>query len=142
MSLPTDRIVKFIKQHHLLSLSFSEKNNPWSCSCFYKYIEKDVSFLITSDEHTKHIQISDSNPRVSGTIALETKIIGKIRGIQFTGLIRKVPEDQYRYYKKMYLLKFPFAILKSTPLWIVDISSIKMTDNRLGFGKKIYWEKQ
>ena len=27
-------------------------------------------------------------------------------------------------------------------LWIVDLTFIKMTDNRLGFGKKIIWEKK
>jgi len=33
------------------------------------------------------------------------------------------------------------AMLMDTTLWAVDLTHIKMTDNRLGFGKKIIWEK-
>jgi uncharacterized protein YhbP (UPF0306 family) len=29
----------------------------------------------------------------------------------------------------------------NTHLWIVDLTLIKMTDNRLGFGKKHIWTK-
>jgi uncharacterized protein YhbP (UPF0306 family) len=28
-----------------------------------------------------------------------------------------------------------------TTLWILSIDYLKMTDNRLGFGKKLLWEK-
>ena len=30
-------------------------------------------------------------------------------------------------------------MLMKTNLWIVELSFLKFTDNRLGFGKKIYW---
>ena len=39
------------------------------------------------------------------------------------------------------LKKFPYAVLMKTTLWILEIEYIKMTDNRLGFGKKLIWEK-
>jgi uncharacterized protein YhbP (UPF0306 family) len=41
--------------------------------------------------------------------------------------------------KSGYLKRFPVAILMDTRLWIVKLTCIKMTDNRLGFGKKIVW---
>jgi uncharacterized protein YhbP (UPF0306 family) len=41
--------------------------------------------------------------------------------------------------KKAYLKKFPVALLMETTLWVVGITYLKMTDNRLGFGKKIVW---
>jgi uncharacterized protein YhbP (UPF0306 family) len=43
--------------------------------------------------------------------------------------------------KSAYLKRFPYAALMNTSLWIVDVSYIKMTDNRMGFGKKLIWEK-
>ncbi|MGD0342664.1 MAG: hypothetical protein ABSA76_13260 [Bacteroidales bacterium] len=41
--------------------------------------------------------------------------------------------------KNAYLKKFPVAALMDTRLWIVELTYIKMTDNRLGFGKKLIW---
>jgi uncharacterized protein YhbP (UPF0306 family) len=32
-------------------------------------------------------------------------------------------------------------VLSGTPVWIVEITYTKFTDNRLGFGKKLVWEK-
>lgn len=33
-------------------------------------------------------------------------------------------------------------MLMDTTLWVVDLTLIKFTDNRLGFGKKIVWQKE
>ncbi len=30
-------------------------------------------------------------------------------------------------------------MLMDTHLWVVSLTQIKMTDNRLGFGKKLLW---
>jgi uncharacterized protein YhbP (UPF0306 family) len=43
--------------------------------------------------------------------------------------------------KKAYLKRFPYAIFANTNLWILKINYLKMTDNRLGFGKKLIWQK-
>jgi len=43
--------------------------------------------------------------------------------------------------KSVYIKKFPIAMLMDTHLWVVDLTYIKMTDNRLGFGKKLIWKK-
>ena len=44
--------------------------------------------------------------------------------------------------KKAYMKRFPFARLMKTNLWILELNYIKMTDNLLGFGKKLIWEKE
>jgi uncharacterized protein YhbP (UPF0306 family) len=82
-----------------------------------------------------------ANPQVSGSIVLETKIVGKIRGIQFTGELHQVAEAEHSKYRLKYLLKYPFAVIVKTELWVVKLQTIKMTDNRLGFGKKIFWNR-
>ena len=48
----------------------------------------------------------------------------------------------YRKAHTSYLKRFPFAILSNTKLWTIRLIGIKMTDNRLGFGKKLYWINQ
>jgi len=96
--------------------------------------------IITSDNSTKHIKNLSFSNKVSGTIALETKIIGLIRGIQFAGEIKKLEGNELKIAEKAYLKRFPIARLMETTLWSISPKIIKMTDNRLGFGKKLIWE--
>ncbi len=142
MHKPEKRITEFIKQHHVLTLSTCANGKSWCANCFYAYLEDENMFVFTSDENTRHIHDIRINPEVSGSIVLETKIIGKIQGIQFTGILFKPEDDQFRVAKSTYLKKFPFAALMNTTLWLLKIKYIKMTDNRLGFGKKLIWEEE
>jgi len=140
MNLPSSRITKFIKKHHVLTLATCVAEESWCCNCFYVFIEDEVSLLFTSENNTKHIDMGTLNPVVSGSIVLETKIIGNIQGIQFTGRLNKVTDEDYKKYKLHYLKRFPFAVVVKTELWLIKLESIKMTDNRLGFGKKLRWQ--
>lgn len=139
MSTINKRITKFINKHHVLTLSTCSEAGPWSCSCFYAYSEDENCFFILSENNTRHIQDITQNNKIAGTIVLETKIIGKIRGIQFSGIINEVTDIDYQTAKKKYLKKFPYAFINKSPVWKIYIEYIKMTDNRLGFGKKIIW---
>ena len=134
-------IIKFIRQHHVLSLSTSVNNVPWSCSCFYAFMEDEIALVFTSGFETRHVSEAKQNKQVSGIIVLETKIIGKIKGIQFSGRIELAEGNLLEKAKKAYLKRFPFAALMDTTLWIVYIDYLKMTDNNLGFGKKLIWER-
>ena len=83
-----------------------------------------------------------SNANVAGSVVLETTLVGKIQGIQFTGIMERPGTDLLKKAKKAYLKKFPYAALMKTSLWVLNLNHIKMTDNRLGFGKKLIWEKE
>jgi len=136
------RIINFIKEHHIFTLATSSNNHPYTSTCFYVYIAEMNMFVFTSDTTTKHIADAINQPYVAGAIALETNIIGKIRGIQFTGILKRLSEKELYEAKKAYIKRFPIAILAKTTLWGITPNLIKMTDNRLGFGKKIIWEAQ
>ena len=135
------RILKFIDEHHVLSLAISRENQPYCASCYYAYIPKTNRFLFTSDHDTRHIRdvIEGNNYRAAGTIALETRMVGKIRGIQFTGLLEELSGEPLKECRAAYLKAFPFARLIPLHLWSLTPDFIKMTDNRLGFGKKLVW---
>lgn len=135
------RVVDFIKEHHVLTLSTAVDNKPYSSNCFYAYNEEDNVLIFTSDYKTKHINDVKENNYVSGSIVLETSVVGKIQGIQFNGIMHESKDNLLKKYKKIYLKRFPFAILKATAIWHIDLTFIKMTDNRLGFGKKLIWRK-
>ncbi len=141
MSMPESGIVKFIKSHHVLTLATSTENTPWCANCFYTYLEEEAAFVFTSDHDTKHIQDLKEGNKVAGSVVLETEVIGKIRGIQFTGSLYEPDEKLKKKAKKSYLHRFPYAALMKTHLWILELDYIKMTDNRLGFGKKLIWER-
>ena len=141
MNLPEKRIVEFIHQHHVLTLATSVDNIPWCANCFYIYLEEENCFVFTSDDKTKHVQDVLINTMVAGSVVLETNTVGKIQGIQFRGTMEIPRNTLASTAKKAYLKRFPFAVLMKTSLWVLSPSHIKMTDNRLGFGKKLIWEK-
>lgn len=136
------RIVRFIRHHHVLTLCTSSGSGTWTAHCFYALMPDRESVVFTSDPETRHGREMLQNPQVSGGIMLETKLIGKIRGIQFTG--RSFPVDPLSpsEARTAYLKRFPFALAVKLDLWIMHVDYVKMTDNRLGFGKKLIWERE
>ncbi|MCX6245125.1 MAG: pyridoxamine 5'-phosphate oxidase family protein [Bacteroidetes bacterium] len=135
------RILDFIREHHILTLAVTRDRQPWCATCFYAFDEVRNIFIFTSEDDTRHIRdaAETGNYRVAGAIALETKMIGKIRGVQFTGEMFKLEGEELKAAKKHYLKQFPVARLSELYLWGLCPGHIKMTDNRLGFGKKLMW---
>lgn len=142
MNLPDQRIVDFINEHHVLTLATCFEEEPWCANCFYVYLPDDNCLVFTSDNDTKHIKYASHNIFVAGSIVLETSMIGKIQGVQLQGIISEPKDEYYRKVRKAYIKKFPIAMLMDTTLWVVDLTYLKFTDNRLGFGKKIIWQKE
>ena len=142
MNKPDNRIVKFIKKHHVLTLATSANNEPWCANCFYAYLEDKNCFVFTSDNDTRHAKDAVINPSVAGSIVLETRIVGKIQGVQFKGIMKLADNNEMPKIKKAYIKRFPYAIFANTNLWILKIIYLKMTDNRLGFGKKLIWKAE
>ena len=133
------RVVKFLRKHHVLTVATTVENEPWCANCFYVYLEEENALIFTTDIDTRHGKEFIKNPLVAGSVVLETMIVGKIRGIQFQGVVSEPEGEMLSKAKWAYLRKFPPAVLMNTHLWVVSLSLIKMTDNRLGFGKKLIW---
>ena len=127
------KIIKFIQKHHVLSCSFFDEDQIHSASCFYIFLQNQPRFVIASNQDTLHVELAVKNPKVSGTIHLETKQIGKIQGIQFNGRWSKANHIE----QNAYLKRYPYAIALNPKLWCILIEYIKFTDNTLGFGKKL-----
>src|SRR5665647_2499742 len=134
MQQPDPKITTFLKKHHVLTLATVSDDQPWVANCFYAFVEEQMAFVFTSGYETRHIQEVTQNNKVAGNIVLETSIIGKIQGIQFSGTLTKAEGEALDKASSTYLKRFPFAALMDTTLWILAIDYLKMTDNRLGFG--------
>lgn len=128
-------IETFLGKHHLLSLATSGKR-LWCASMFFAYDAEETAFIVASDQDTEHMGNVLQNVYVAGTVALETKAVGKIQGIQFYGEMTLCNKGSDIYFKV-----FPFARVMNPTLWKIRLNEIKMTDNTLGFGKKLIWRR-
>jgi len=137
MPKTVEKIEAFLEKHHLLSLATSADDRPQSASLFYAYDPTHIAFIVASDTKTEHIQNVLLNNAVSGTVALETEEVGKIQGLQFKAVM--LPADKEA--SKLYYKAFPYALAMQPKLWTITLEQMKFTDNRLGFGKKLYWDR-
>jgi uncharacterized protein len=138
---PDPRIIKFLKKHHVLTVCSTVDDEPWCANCFYVYLEDENAFVFTSGSETRHGREFLLNSSVAGSVVLETRIIGKIQGVQFRGTVTIAEGERLTRAERAYVKRFPVAALMDTHLWFVDLTLLKMTDNLLGFGKKLIWEQ-
>ncbi|MBR0223162.1 MAG: pyridoxamine 5'-phosphate oxidase family protein [Bacteroidales bacterium] len=137
------RILDFIGEHHVLTVACTTLDGePWCANAFYVFDPQEEGFIITSEAKTWHAQLFLENPKVSGTIVLETEEVGKIRGLQFSGTVRRCDGGLFDRCRLKYLKRFPYAVFKGGEVWMICPDLLKYTDNRLGFGKKLFWQRQ
>lgn len=141
MEAPDSRIGRFIRRHHVLTLATRGADGElWCSNLFYAYHENESGkpfFIFTSGEETLHARHFQENPEVAGSVVLESRVIGKLQGLQFQGKVRRAgAKDQV---KALYLKRFPYARVMLKELWILEPTRMKYTDNRLGFGTKLHW---
>lgn len=138
MSIDLDKIDYFLSKHHLLNLATLGDSGLSVCSLFYVFEKTKRSFIVASSDDTTHIQNIKINSSVAGAVALETNIVGKIQGIQFRGEFSLLDDEAL---KALYFKSFPYALAMKPKLWSIKVDYFKMTDNTLGFGKKIIWSE-
>ena len=78
---------------------------------------------------------------MAGSIALETKEVSKIQGVQLLGTIFELKGESLRIAEEQYIKAFSYAVNMDLHLWAMPLDFIKMTHNQLGFGKKLIWKK-
>ncbi len=130
-------IETFIAKHHVMTLATARENLPQVCNLFYAYIPEEVCFIVASDPKTEHMGNVAENPAVAASIVLETKEVGRIEGLQLKGTMRPATGDE----GAAYFRAFPYARVMNPTLWAVVPHHMKLTDNRLGFGKKLIWNR-
>jgi len=136
-----ERVIVFLKSCTNLTLATGKNSIPYCANCFYAYDEKQNLLVFKSDRDTNHIKQALENNNVAGTILPDKLEKAKIKGIQFNGKFIEAKDELLESIKKVYYKKYPFARAFAGELWAVEFTFIKMTDNTLGFGKKIEWRK-
>lgn len=137
MNAALEKIERFLAKHHVLTLATFADGEVSACSLFYAYDPACQRFIVASSDETTHIRHIAKNQNVAGNILLETKIVGKIQGVQFRGkFLEAEPSVSAIYFKR-----FAHAVIMQPKLWKIEVDSFKMTDNTLGFGKKLIWKQ-
>ena len=135
------QIIHFLNEHHLLTLATSQNNKPYCCNLFYVYDQVSNHLIFSTETKTKHAQDFIKNTNVAGSVALETKNVSKIQGVQLLGTIEELKGERLKIAKEQYIKAFSYAANMELHLWVMPLNFIKMTHNKLGFGKKLIWEK-
>ena len=130
-----ERFVRFLRRHHVLTLATVAEGVPYCSNAFYCSDKERNLLVFTSDPATRHAQEMERNPRVAASVVLETKIVGRVQGLQLCGTAARADETA----RRAYLKRFPYAALAELTLWAIRPDYMKLTDNTLGFGKKLIW---
>lgn len=136
------RIRKFIAQNQTLTLATCQDGAPYCCSLFYAFDESAGLLYFMSSRDSRHSREMISNSHISGTILNAEQSVMRLQGIQFSGEAFVLEAEMQQQARKIYLQKYPVARLNPSELWYIRIDWIKMTDNTLGFGTKLIWERE
>lgn len=132
-------ITRYLKKQHVLTLC---SGNPvWCANCFYLFNAEKVAFWLMTETTTRHGAQMREDPQVAGTVSGQPKSVLLIKGVQYAGRIALLENEEEQVARKAYIKRFPIAAKVSAPLWEIKLDELKMTDNALGFGKKLTWTR-
>ena len=134
-------LLRYVKKQHVLSLCAASADDMWCANCFYVFDEARMALWLMTESATRHGQLMQQNARVAGTINGQPKSVLLIKGVQYRGQIQLLSGEVEAQARKAYQKRFPVAKKVSAPLWEITLDELKMTDNALGFGKKIVWQR-
>lgn len=135
-------ICRFLTKQHVLTLCAGNGIDMWCANCFYVFDESSMALWLLTSPGTRHGSLIQQNPAVAGTIAPQPKSIALIKGVQYRGQIQCLAGEAEHQARHHYYQRFPMARVMSSPIWQLTLEEVKMTDNTLGFGKKLHWQRQ
>ncbi|ENZ5481173.1 hypothetical protein P805_02999 [Serratia marcescens BIDMC 44] len=143
MNTPEQRqqIADFIGKQHVLTLCAGDGLDMWCANCFYVFDAAAMALWLMTEPHTRHGGLMLNNSRVVGTIAPKPKSIALIRGVQYRAEAVLLSGEEAEAARARYCKRFPIARAMKASVWRLDLHEVKMTDNTLGFGKKLHWAR-
>lgn len=134
-------IWQYIQANWVVSFTTQQDGKLWSANAFYVADFERKSLIILSGKETQHGQMLLQNPKVSGTISNQEKEIPQLKGLQFSGEMTILENEQSEHAFRLYCEQFPIAKQMRETVWRLHFSELKYTDNSLGFGTKLYWKQ-
>ncbi len=116
-----------------------DDGRPWVAHAFYAWMAREGWFVFMNNPATRHGAEMAACERVAAAIALETRVVGRLQGLQIEGVVRLAEGEELEAARRVYLRRFPYAAVMEQALWVLEPGLMKLTDNTLGFGKKLIW---
>ncbi len=137
-----DRIWEFIAERDVFTLATSNDGQSYCTPCFYAFHRKSKLLIFKSNEDTRHFRELRKNTQVAGSILPEKVAVVQVKGLQFVGTCKPLKDrSDHQELNVVYYEEFPFARAMNGELWVVTLNEVKLTDSKLGFGKKLRWER-
>jgi uncharacterized protein YhbP (UPF0306 family) len=136
-------ITAFIEKQKCASVCcLDEHNNPYCFNIFYVFDNAERRLYFKSAYNSNHARYLLQNKIVAGTILPDKLNLFAVRGVQFTGFVIENPDLSHHHAAEEYHKRFPFALAMPGDVWTIQLETIKMTDNTIGIGKKISWQRE
>lgn len=137
-----DNITRFLHQQSCASICcMDEEGKPYCFSCFYAFNSNQALVYFKSSVNSHHAGLMKKNPFIAGTVLPDKLNKLAVKGIQFEGIVLDTELPEVKRGLNDYVRKYPMALAMPGEIWALQIDRIKMTDNTLGFGKKMIWSR-
>ncbi|MBN8687014.1 MAG: pyridoxamine 5'-phosphate oxidase family protein [Chitinophagales bacterium] len=138
-----EKIAAFIDKQTSGSLAcVDETGQPWCFSFFYSWDAAKGLLHYKSSGDTRHSIILRGSQKIAGTILPDKLNLLQIKGIQFEGVLLAETDPLAIGASTHYHKKHPMALAMPGEIWTLRLDHIKFTDNSLGIGKKLNWNRE
>lgn len=136
-------IAHFIEKQTVASVCCTGPEGDLHCfSCYFAYNEKQQLLHFKTSEDSLHMQYLLKNPALAGTILPDKLNKMIVQGIQFSGHLLSLSHSNAKGAGKLYYHRHPMALAIKGTLYTIQIDLLKMTDNTLGMGTRLVWDRR
>jgi uncharacterized protein YhbP (UPF0306 family) len=136
------RISAFIGSQRVATVCCTdEQHNPYCFNCFYVFNGYDYLLYFKSSVAARHDRLLRLHSRVAGTIVAAATNLFFAQGIQFMAEVLLPGDPLAAGATAAYYRKYPLAHTMPGIIWVLALDCVKMTDNRIGMGKKMSWHR-
>jgi uncharacterized protein YhbP (UPF0306 family) len=137
-----EHIAKFMQKQDCATICCVDAaGHPYCFNCFYAFNANEAWLVFKSGNESHHASLLQANANVAGAVLPNKLQTLLVKGMQFEGKVLHGSAAQKELASAGYYKKNPMAIAMPGELWIIQLRTMKMTDNSQGFGKKIHWQK-
>lgn len=131
----------FLTSHHVVGLAVIEGEVPWAASCFYAFDAAAMTLIVLTSTRTRHGQAMLTRPLISGTVAGQPSAIASIRGLQFQARATLLAGQERQDANHRFVRRHPSAAIMPSDVWAVTLDTVKYTENKIAFARKLYWSR-
>jgi len=134
-------IVDLLEGHHVATLAIADEAGPWAASCFYAFDAATMTLIVLTSTNTRHGRALLASPRLAGSVAGQPAAIADIRGVQFEATAKRLAGVRRAAALGRFARRHPQAAVVPTDVWALRLDSVKYTDNRIVFARKLHWSR-